>query len=76
MAAVAKVQQAGAAASIGHSAGSKKRKYETVTANRNRTGVLKNGAVFLPGRLALNYGSKMGMFLLLESFRRGRSQLI
>jgi len=46
MAAMAKVQQAGAAASIGHGAGSKKRKYETVTANRNRTGVLKNGAVF------------------------------
>lgn len=46
MAAMAKVQQAGAAASIGPGAGSKKRKHETVTANRNRTGVFKNGAVF------------------------------
>jgi len=31
---------------------------------------------FLPRRLALKYGSKMGMFLLLESLRRERSQLI
>ena len=46
MAAMAKVQQAGAAKSIDPGTGSKKRKHETVTANRNRTGVLKNGAVF------------------------------
>ena len=46
MAVMAKVQPAGAAANIGHGAESKNRKYATITANRNRTGVLKNGAVF------------------------------
>jgi hypothetical protein len=46
MAAMAKVQPAGAAASIGHGADSKNRKHATITANRNRTGVPKNGVVF------------------------------
>ena len=55
MAAMAKVQQAGAAASIGPGAGSKKRKHETVTANRNRTGVFKNGG--LPKNLWVRKGN-------------------
>jgi hypothetical protein len=46
MAAMAKVQQAGTAASIGHGGESKNRKHATITANRNRTGVLKKGTVF------------------------------
>lgn len=46
MAAMAKVQQAGAAASIGRGAESQNCKHATITANRNRIGVLKNGVVF------------------------------
>jgi len=36
----------------------------------------KMGQFFHPRRLALNYGSKTGMFLVLESLRSGHLQLI
>ena len=76
MATMAKEQQAGAAASIGPGAGQKKRKHETSPQIETGQVCSKTGQFFLPRRLVLKYGSKTGMFLVLESLRRGHLQLI
>ena len=76
MAAMAKVQQAGAAASIGHGSGSKNASMKLSPQIETGQVCSKMEQFFLPRRLALNYGSKTGMFWVLELLRREHLQLI